>query len=67
MVLIALFLFGGPVIHDYAFVLLVGTVIGTYSSIFVANPVLLMLGPSEPVAEVPARKRQRERQPALVS
>ncbi|NPU97412.1 MAG: protein translocase subunit SecD [Candidatus Omnitrophica bacterium] len=67
MVLIALFLFGGPVIHDFAFVLLVGTVIGTYSSIFVASPVLLMLGPSEPVAEVPARKRQREPQPALVS
>jgi len=67
MVLIALFLFGGPVIHDFAFVLLVGTVIGTYSSIFMASPVLLMLGPSEPVAEVPARKRQREPQPALVS
>lgn len=67
MVLIALFLFGGPVIHDFAFVLLVGVVIGTYSSIFVASPVLLLMGPAEPVADTQARKRQRERQPALVS
>jgi len=39
--LIALFLFGGGVIHDFAFTMLVGTVVGTYSSIFVACPIAI--------------------------
>ena len=37
LVLIPLFIFGGSVIHDFAFTLIVGAVIGTYSSIFVAS------------------------------
>ena len=36
-VLLALFLLGGSVIHDFAFTLLVGIVVGTYSSIFIAS------------------------------
>lgn len=36
-----LFFLGGGVIHDFAFALLVGVVVGTYSSIFVASPVLI--------------------------
>ncbi len=40
-VLIILFFFGGDVIHDFAFVLFFGIVIGTYSSIFVAAPLLI--------------------------
>jgi preprotein translocase subunit SecF len=36
-----LFFFGGPVIHDFAFALTFGIVIGTYSSIFVAAPILV--------------------------
>lgn len=36
-----LFLFGGSVIHDFATALLVGLVFGTYSSIFIASPVVL--------------------------
>jgi preprotein translocase subunit SecF len=39
---VALFLFGGSVIHTLAFVLLVGFVVGRYSSIFVATPVVFM-------------------------
>jgi preprotein translocase subunit SecF len=42
LVLIALFLFGGEVIHDFSFALLVGVIVGTYSSIFVASPVLVI-------------------------
>lgn len=42
IVLIVLLLFGGPVIHDFAFALLVGIITGTYSSIFVASPILLL-------------------------
>ena len=41
LVVIALFLFGGNVINDFAFVLLVGIIVGTYSSIFVASPILM--------------------------
>ncbi len=41
MVVLALFIFGGGVIHSFAFALLVGVVVGTYSSIFVASPLLI--------------------------
>lgn len=41
IVVLALFFLGGEVIHDFAFALLVGVVVGTYSSIFVASPVLV--------------------------
>jgi SecD/SecF fusion protein len=37
---LALYLFGGSVIHDFSFALLIGIIIGTYSSIFVASPIL---------------------------
>lgn len=40
-VALSLYLFGGPVIHDFAFALTFGVVIGTYSSIFVASPILV--------------------------
>ena len=42
IVVLALFILGGGVIHDFAFALLVGVLTGTYSSIFVASPVLLI-------------------------
>ncbi|MDI6615504.1 MAG: protein translocase subunit SecF [Syntrophaceae bacterium] len=41
LVVLALFFLGGAVIHDFAFALLVGIVVGTYSSIFVASPTVL--------------------------
>jgi preprotein translocase subunit SecF len=41
-VVLALFILGGGVIHDFAFAILVGVLVGTYSSIFVASPVLLL-------------------------
>jgi SecD/SecF fusion protein len=40
LVLVALFLLGGTVIHDFSFALLIGLVVGSYSSVFVASPVL---------------------------
>lgn len=43
-VVFTLFMFGGEIIHAFAFTLLVGVVIGTYSSIFVASPILLLFG-----------------------
>jgi len=41
LVVSALFFLGGAVINDFAFVLLIGVVVGTYSSVFVASPILL--------------------------
>ncbi|MEM7584426.1 MAG: protein translocase subunit SecF [Acidobacteriota bacterium] len=41
MVLVSLFVLGGEVIRGFAFVLMIGVVIGTYSSIFVASPFAL--------------------------
>jgi preprotein translocase subunit SecF len=44
LVLIALALLGGQIIHNFAIALLVGVLTGTYSSIFIASPVVLALG-----------------------
>ncbi len=41
IVVLALFILGGAVIHDFAFALLVGILIGTYSSVFIASPTVL--------------------------
>ena len=43
LVVISLFLFGGEVLRDFSLALLVGMVFGTYSSIYIANPVMLLL------------------------
>jgi len=47
LVLLALFFLGGEIIHGFAFALLVGVLIGTYSSIYVASTSILMLGVSK--------------------
>ena len=41
---LALYLLGGEVIHDFAFAIMLGIAIGTYSSMFVASPIVLLLG-----------------------
>ncbi len=43
-VLVALFVFGGEIIHSFATALIIGVLIGTYSSLFVASPVTIALG-----------------------
>ena len=47
LVLSALFVFGGEIIHAFAFTLIVGVLVGTYSSIYVASTTLLELGVSK--------------------
>ena len=47
LVLIALFIFGGEIINAFAFTLIVGVLVGTYSSIYVASTTLLELGVSK--------------------
>ena len=41
LVVVILFLFGGEILKDFAFALICGILIGTYSSIFVASPILV--------------------------
>ena len=47
LVVVALFVLGGEVIHAFAFALLVGILVGTYSSIYVASNVALQMGVSK--------------------
>jgi len=58
LAVLSLYLFGGEVIHGFALVLVVGVIIGTYSSIAIASPVLVAwqrrLGPGQ----ASARKSQ---------
>jgi preprotein translocase subunit SecF len=39
---VALFFLGGDIIHDFAFAMIAGVVVGTYSSIYIASPILLI-------------------------
>jgi preprotein translocase subunit SecF len=41
IVVVALFILGGGIIHDFSFAMLVGVIVGTYSSIYVASPILM--------------------------
>ena len=51
-----LYFFGGAVIHDFALAMLIGILAGTYSSVFVASPILLDLGSGlKPRSGAPAR------------
>ncbi len=50
LVVLALFILGGEIIHDFSFALLLGVLIGTYSSIYVASPVVLFLTKLVPVS-----------------
>ncbi len=46
-VVLVLFLAGGEVIHTFAFAMIIGVLVGTYSSIFVASPIVLKMGTPE--------------------
>lgn len=50
IVVLSLFILGGGVIHDFALALMIGVLVGTYSSIYVASTLLLGIGPT-PEAE----------------
>jgi len=58
--LLALFIFGGAIIRDFTLIMIFGIVLGTYSSIFVASPALLVIERRWPGE----RKRGRIRRPA---
>jgi len=59
LVLFALFFLGGEIIHSFALALLIGVVIGTYSSIYVASSMILALGISKEDL-LPSEKEEKE-------
>jgi len=65
-VVLTLFLFGGSIIQPFSFTLLVGVVVGTYSSIFIASPLLIWLGFKvedfrKNIADKEKRRREKEK------
>jgi preprotein translocase subunit SecF len=48
---VALFFFGGEVLHDFSLAMIIGLLIGTYSSVFVASPIVLLWGGNKPLAK----------------
>ncbi len=48
---LSLFFFGGEVIHDFSLAMIMGVIVGTYSSIFVASPIVLLWGGKRPFAK----------------
>jgi preprotein translocase subunit SecF len=46
---VALFFFGGEVLHDFSLAMIIGLLVGTYSSVFVASPIVLLWGGNKPL------------------
>jgi SecD/SecF fusion protein len=61
LVVFVLYALGGEGVHLFAFVMVVGVIVGTYSSIYIASPLLLIFGEGAPKA------RARQPQPAGIS
>ncbi|HID30551.1 MAG TPA: protein translocase subunit SecF [Desulfobacterales bacterium] len=59
VVVIALFILGGGIIHDFAFALIIGVIVGTYSSVYVASPVLIIW--QQAMKKPIGKSRQRRR------
>ena len=65
IVLVALFVFGGEVIHDFSLALILGVLVGTYSSIYVASTVTLALGVTK-ADLMPAKVENKEGDGSIV-
>ena len=69
-VVLTLYLFGGEIIRGFSFTLLIGIIVGTYSSIFIASPLLSLLGFNlaeyrKKLAEKRKRQQEKERMRAM--
>lgn len=60
LVLAALFYFGGKIIHGFALAMIIGVIIGTYSSIYVASSSLLMMGVTREALLPPEKEGEDE-------
>jgi SecD/SecF fusion protein len=59
LVVFVLYVFGGAGIHLFAFVMVVGVIVGTYSSIYIASPLLLIFGEGVPAKKPTERPAER--------
>jgi preprotein translocase subunit SecF len=62
LAVLSLFLFGGEVIHGFSFALVVGVIIGTYSSIFIASPIVVFFQKRWPGSSAAARPKTYARE-----
>ncbi len=63
LVVFVLYIWGGEGVHLFAFVMVVGVIVGTYSSIYIASPLLLIFGEGRP--HTPVRERQPQPEGAV--
>jgi SecD/SecF fusion protein len=63
LVVFVLYLIGGDGVHLFAFVMVIGVIVGTYSSIYIASPLLLIFGEGNPPA---TSRTPRTEEPAAV-
>ena len=61
MALLALYIFGGEVIRGFTFAMIWGVIVGTYSSIFIASPVLILLGTKRDMVEADPKLALKKR------
>lgn len=59
VVVVALFVLGGGIIHDFAFAMIIGIIVGTYSSVYVASPILLVWQQATKTSAGRLKKRRR--------
>jgi SecD/SecF fusion protein len=64
LVVIVLYIFGGEGVHLFAFCMVIGVIVGTYSSIYIASPLLLIFGEGKPTA---ARDRKPAPEPERIT
>jgi preprotein translocase subunit SecF len=66
---LALWLFGGDVLNGFSFALVAGIIVGTYSSVFIASPILVFWqnfrGTGKPVAAAPAPRETAAQRKAM--
>lgn len=63
VVLVALFFLGGEIVHGFALALIIGVVVGTASSIYIASAIALMLGASKEDLMPPEQKEEADQMP----
>jgi preprotein translocase subunit SecF len=61
--LVSLYTFGGEVVRNFTFAMIWGVVVGTYSSIFIASPVLILLGTTRDGATAKAAAAKADARP----
>ena len=64
LTILILFIFGGEVTRGFAFAMLIGVITGTYSSIFVAAPILIDLGKTRRLGEAAKAVDEKAKQKA---